>query len=177
MSLVSISGFLALITYIGTIVPTNLTTVFPETKKLKFIKFLFKNRRNTGLATFFLAAIHSTVTIAQKEINLLSLNTYFIYYTGISSFIIFTLLAITSNKFSIKTLKKSWKTLHNLTYVVMVLLLIHIWSLMSDSWTKLTGIGLCLLSLMAIIYLIRLCIEFNKKGKQKLLKSHITSRV
>lgn len=161
MSLVSFSGFLALITYIATIIPTNLSTVFPKTKKLKIIKLLFKQRKNIGLITYFFAAIHTTITISQRGINLLSLDTYHTYYTGISSFIIFTLLAITSNKFSIKKLKKGWKKLHNLTYVAMILLLIHVWSLMRDDWTEFTGIGLCLLSSMAIFYLLRLGIRFK----------------
>ena len=167
MSLVSISGFIALITYVLSIVPKNSTTVFPSTKKLKIIKLLFKHRRFIGLSAFFWASIHTTITISDKNINLLSLNTYFNYYSGIATFVIFTLLAITSNKFSINKLKKKWKMLHNLTYAAMILLLIHIWTMMEDNWTKLTGIGFCLLASIAIIYLIRLYIDFDlKQGQQ-----------
>ena len=168
MSLVSSSGFIALITYILSIVPKNLTTLFPSTKQLKVIKLLFKHRRFIGLFAFFWASIHTTITISDRNIDLLSLNTYFIYYSGIGTFVIFTLLAITSNKFSIKRLKKKWKMLHNLTYAAMILLLIHIWTMMEDNWTKLTAIGFCLLGSIAIIYLIRLYIDFDLKlGQQK----------
>ena len=161
MSLVSISGFIALITYILSIVPKNIATVFPSTKKLKIIKILFKHRKYIGLSTFFWATIHATITISHHNIDLLSLNTYFNYYSGITSFIIFTLLAATSNKFSVKKLKKNWKILHNLTYVAMVLLLIHVWTLMENNWTKLTGIGLFLLGFIAIVYFIRLYIDLD----------------
>lgn len=161
MSLISISGFIALITYILSIVPKNITTVFPSTKKLKVIKLLFKYRKHIGLTTFFWASVHASITISHYNIDLLSLNTYFNYYSGISAFIIFTLLAATSNKFSIKRLKKNWKVLHNLTYVAMILLLIHIWVLMKNNWSNFTGIGLFLLGSIAIIYFIRLSINLD----------------
>ena len=163
MSLVSISGFIALIAYILTIVPKNATTVFPSTKKLKFIKLLFKYRKHTGLSAFFFSSIHGAITISHLKIDLLSLNTYSYYYSGTIAFIIFTLLAITSNKFSIKKLNKKWKLLHSLTYVAMIMLLIHVWSMMKNNWTELTGIGLCLLISIAIMYFIRLYIDLDFK--------------
>ena len=167
MSLVSISGFIALITYITTIIPSNLKKVFPQCKKNSFVKLLAKSRRNTGLLSFFFASVHSAITVSHLNIDLLDLNTYSVYYTGTLSLIVFTVLALTSNNFSIKKLKKNWKKLHNLTYVAMVLLLIHIWSLMHDKWTIFTGLGLCFLSAIAIIYLIRLYRELSKtKGLQ-----------
>lgn len=166
MSLVSISGFIALITYILSIVPKNIATVFPSTKKSKFIKLLFKYRKHTGLSAFFWSSVHGAITISHMNIDLLSLNTYYHYYSGTGAFIIFTLLALTSNKFSIKKLKKNWKTLHSFTYVAMVMLLIHVWTMMESSWTQLTGIGLCLLGSITIIYLARLYIDFNLKSKQ-----------
>ena len=163
MSLVSISGFVALTTYILSIVPKNVATVFPATKKLKFIKMLFKHRKFIGLSTFFWSSIHATITISHMNINLLSLDTYSYYYSGITAFVIFTLLAITSNKFSVKKLKKNWKALHSLTYVAMVMLLVHIWNMMESNWTRLTGIGLCLLVSVTIMYLIRLYIDSDLK--------------
>ena len=163
MSLVSISGFIALITYILSIIPKNAATVFPSTKKLKLIKLLFKYRKHAGLSAFFWSSIHGAITISHMNIDLLSLDTYSYYYSGITAFIIFTLLAVTSNKFSIKKLKKKWKALHNMTYVAMVMLLIHVWTMMESNWTKLTGIGLCLLVSIAIIYFIRLYIDLDLK--------------
>ena len=163
LSLVSISGFIALITYILSIIPKNSITVFPATKKLEIIKLLFKYRKHIGLSAFFWASIHATITIAHRNINLLSINTYFTYYSGITALVIFILLAVTSNKFSMRKLKKNWKTLHSLTYVAMIMLLIHIWTLMESNWTELTGIALCLLSFISIIYFIRLYIDLDLK--------------
>lgn len=98
-----------------------------------------------------------------------SLDTYFYYYSGITAFVIFTLLAVTSNKFSVQKLKKNWKVLHRFTYVAMVMLLIHVWSMRESNWTALTGIGLCLLGSIAIMYLIRLYIDYDMKpGKSNL---------
>lgn len=163
MSLVSISGFIALIAYILSIVPKNVTTVFPFAKKNKFIKLLFKYRKHTGLSAFFWSSIHATITISHLNINLLTLNTYQHYYSGTTAFAIFILLAITSNKFSIKKLKNKWKVLHSLTYVAMVMLFIHVWAMMENNWTKLTGVGLCLLGSITIMYLIRLYIDLDPK--------------
>ena len=169
MSLISISGFIALITYITTLLPSNLNKVFPHLKKNSLVKLLSRNRRNTGLLSFFFASIHSAITVSHLNINLFELNTYSVYYTGTFSFAIFTVLALTSNNFSIKKLKKNWKKLHNFTYVAMVLLLIHIWSLMGDKWTIFTGFGLCFLSAIATIYIARLYRDLNKKSARQLL--------
>ena len=163
MSLVSISGFVALFTYIATITPSNLSRVFPRCRKNSFLKFLAKNRRQIGLSSFFFASIHSAITVSHLNIDLLDLNTYSVYYTGTLSLIVFAILALTSNNFSIRKLKKNWKKLHNLTYVAMVLLLIHIWSLMWGKWTIFTGVGLCFLSAIAVIYLVRLYCDLSER--------------
>lgn len=168
MSLISISGFIALITYIATLLPSNLTSVFPLTKKFKAIKLLAKYRREVGLISFFFASIHSTITISHLNIDFTNLETYTIYYSGIGTLIIFTLLAVTSNRFSIRRLKRAWKILHKFTYVAMFLLLVHIWNLMLGQWTILTGIGLILLSLVTVFYLVRINVNFWKKSLLKL---------
>ena len=168
MSLISISGFIALITYIATLLPSNLTSVFPLTRKFKAIKLLAKYRREVGLISFFFASIHSAITISHLNIDFLALETYTSYYSGIGTLIIFTLLAITSNRFSIRRLKRAWKILHKFTYVAMFLLLIHIWNLMLGQWTILTGIGFNLLCSVTIFYLIRTYLNFRKKSLLKL---------
>ena len=168
MSLISISGFIALITYIATLLPSNFTPVFPLARKFKAIKLLAKYRREVGLISFFFASIHSTITISHLNIDFLALETYTSYYSGIGTLIIFTLLAITSNRFSIRRLKRAWKILHKFTYVAMFLLLIHIWNLMLGQWTILTGIGFNLLCSVTIFYLIRTYVNFRKKSLFKL---------
>ena len=163
MSLISISGFIALISYIVTLLPSNLSSVFPITKKQTIIKIIRKYRRDIGLSSFLFASIHASITISHLHLDMMNVRTYAVYYSGITTLVIFTLLAITSNRFSIRRMKKAWKFLHNFTYLAMFLLIVHIWSLMLGKWTSFTGIGLMLLGLVIILYLIRIYVSFWKK--------------
>jgi sulfoxide reductase heme-binding subunit YedZ len=57
---------------------------------------------------------------------------------------IFTTLAITSNDWSVKKLKKNWKKLHQLTYLVIFLLPWHILDKMSANWSYITPLSVLL---------------------------------
>ncbi|VEP18138.1 Iron reductase [Hyella patelloides LEGE 07179] len=155
----SLFGFLALITYITTLIPSNLVKVFPDTKKWQINRFLLKYRRFLGLTAFSLSTNHALISIAKYNINPLSLETYRNYYTGTLAFIIFSILAFTSNNWSIRKLKRKWKVLHRFTYVAMFLLFWHILTLMEYSWTFLTPIALYLMNIISFIFLIRVVIE------------------
>lgn len=164
----SIFGFMALIVYVMTLIPSNLAKVFPYTKQWTINRYLLKQRRFLGLTAFALSAGHVIISFAQYQINLLFVETYITYYTGISIFIIFTILAFTSNNWSIRQLKQhKWRLLHQLTYVAMTLLLWHIWTVMKSSWTVLTPIGLYLISFAFFMYITRLLIV----GIRNLLKN------
>ena len=93
----SLLGFAALTAYILTLLPTNLRIVFPLTKKTGFPQWLLKYRRLIGLLSFFLAVLHGFIFFKQRNFDVFDLKTYFVYFQGVSSFIILTLLAITSN--------------------------------------------------------------------------------
>ena len=164
VSYCSFLGFLALVTYIFTLIPSNIGKVFQQTKKWKINRFLLKNRRNLGLMAFSLSVSHTLNAVNKYDINLLHLDTYRTYYTGISTLVIFTILALTSNNWSIRKLKHKWKTLHKLTYLAMFLLIWHIFSLMKDSWSYLTPVELSFIISISVIFLIRLVIT-NKKDK------------
>ena len=165
MSLISISGFIALILYIVTLLPSNISLIFPITKKIAIIKILRKCRRNIGLTSFFFASIHASITISHLHLDMMNLRTYAVYYSGITTLVIFTLLAVTSNRFSIRRMKKAWKILHNFTYLAMFLLIVHVWSFMLGKWTIFTAVGLMLLALVTIFYLIRVYVGFWKKNQ------------
>lgn len=156
MNINSFFAFLALIAYVITLIPSNLSKVFPHIKQWAITRYLLKHRRLFGLTAFSLSLDHVIISLAKYHINLLDIKTYTTYYTGISIFVIFTILAFTSNIWSIRKLKNKWKLLHQLTYIAMFLLLWHINSLMNISWTILTPIGLNCLSLAALIYISRL---------------------
>lgn len=165
-------GFLAMGGYILTLLPTNVRIVFPQTKQAHMPKWLLKNRRMIGILSFLLALGHGYLLVQKRYLDFLDPYTFWVYVQGISTFIIFALLAITSNDWSIKRLKKNWKRLHNLTYLAMFLLTWHVWDKMAGHWSYLTPF--CLVSIVTInvLYLYRRRIEHRnqKQAAQKKVK-------
>lgn len=87
-------------------------------------------RRTLGLTTFFWSLLHILSYFIFELAFDFSLffseifqRTYLII--GLIAWIGLFLLAITSNKFSIKQLKKNWKKLHNIVYPITILAGIH----------------------------------------------------
>ncbi|MEI1374678.1 ferric reductase-like transmembrane domain-containing protein [Nostoc sp. UHCC 0926] len=168
----NILGFLSLASYIVTLIPTILRILFPQTKETGIPQWLLKRRRIIGIIAFFLALGHGFLMVQKRNFDFLDIKTFWIYIQGISTFIIFTLLSITSNNWSVKKLKKNWKQLHKLTYVAMVLLIWHIWDKMSGHWTYLTPISLVATTIITVLFLIRLWIEHQ--GKQQKNANKVT---
>jgi methionine sulfoxide reductase heme-binding subunit len=162
----NILGFFALINYIATLLPTSLRTVFPQTQRTDIPKWLLKHRRTIGILAFFFALAHGFLLVKKRNFDVLDLKTYWIYFQGVVTFTIFTLLAITSNDWSVKRLKKNWKRLHQLTYLAMFLLTWHIWDKMSGKWTYLTPIGIVTITGITVLFLVRLWIEHRKKQQK-----------
>ncbi|MEH2061909.1 MAG: ferric reductase-like transmembrane domain-containing protein [Nostoc sp.] len=162
----NIIGFLALASYIATLLPTILRIVFPQTKETGIPQWLLKRRRVIGLIAFFLALGHGFLMVQKRNFDFFDIKTFWIYIQGVSTFIIFTLLSITSNNWSIKKLKKNWKQLHKLTYVAMVVLIWHIWDKMSGHWTYLTPISLAAITIITVLFVIRLWIEYQSKQQK-----------
>ncbi|KYC35302.1 iron reductase [Scytonema hofmannii PCC 7110] len=160
-------GFLALVCYILTLLPTILRIVIPHTKETGILKLLLKHRRSIGILAFLFALGHGFLLVQKRRVDLFDLKTSWIYNQGLATFTIFTLLAITSNDWSRKKLKKNWKQLHKLTYLAMFLLTWHIWDKMSGHWTYLTPIGLVAIMGIIILYLFRLGIESQDKQQKK----------
>lgn len=164
----SLFGFIALATYVTTLIPSNIIKIFPHTKKWQINRFLLKKRRLLGLTAFSLSVNHALISLNKHDINLLNLETYNTYYTGIISLTIFSALAFTSNNWSIRRLKRKWKTLHQLTYVAMFLLLWHILSMMKDSWTWITPVAIQLIMVIALIFLTNLVVTSKEMIARKL---------
>lgn len=160
--LANILGFLALVTYITTLLPSILKTAFPATRGSKVLAWLIRYRRYLGITAFAFGLDHGFILIIQKEINLLNLHTYFEYFQGISTLTIFTLLAITSNNWSVKKLKSNWKKLHQLTYLAIFLIPWHILDKMSDHWSYLTPFGVLLSLTTVVLFIKRRWIEASK---------------
>jgi len=93
-------------------------------------KELIKRRRTVGLYAFMIAAIHVTIFIGLdfglnfkliwKEI----IEKRFIF-VGATAFIGLSLLAATSFTYWQKKLKKNWKRLHRIVYLIAPLVVIH----------------------------------------------------
>lgn len=122
---ISTFGFLALMSLIFILsIP-----VIVKIRNNKFTTFLMAERRWIGIYTFFFALIHVILVynfIFGWDINKLlnHPNKLFLSF-GTIALIILTLLAITSNNFSVKKLGKNWKKLHMLIYLALLLALIH----------------------------------------------------
>jgi sulfoxide reductase heme-binding subunit YedZ len=162
----SILGFAALTAYILTLLPTNLRIVFPITKKTGIPQWLLKYRRLIGLLSFFLAVLHAFIFFKKRDFDVFDLKTYFVYFQGVSSFIIFTLLAITSNDWSVKRLKRNWKNLQGLTYLAMFLVTWHICDKMTGHWTYLTPVGIAGLTATIVLFLCRVWIQRQSRQQK-----------
>ncbi len=165
-------GFLALGGYIATLLPTNLRIVFPQSKQAAMPKWLLKNRRMIGILSFCLALGHAYLLVIKRDFDFFDLSTFWIYIQGVSTFVIFTILAITSNDWSMRRLKKNWKRLHSLTYLAMFLLTWHVWDKMAEHWSNLTPLGLSILMMIIGIYLRRCWIE--RQNKQQNLQKKLS---
>ncbi|BDI19174.1 hypothetical protein ANSO36C_49760 [Nostoc cf. commune SO-36] len=71
-SLANILGFLALASYIGTLIPTIFRIVFPQTKETGIPQWLLKRRRNIGLIAFFLALGHGLLMVQKRNFDFLT---------------------------------------------------------------------------------------------------------
>jgi methionine sulfoxide reductase heme-binding subunit len=149
-------GFLAAITYFITIIPGLIRTLYPAWMRLGWAKFLLKWRRELGVLAFFFALLHGSWIVWERNLNLFSLPTLISYIYGISMSLILTILAITSNDFSVKKFKKNWKKLHNFTFLILILLPLHVLDKMANNWTILTYFNLSLSFFFFILSSIRL---------------------
>ncbi|MGB3512205.1 MAG: ferric reductase-like transmembrane domain-containing protein [Microcoleaceae cyanobacterium] len=166
-NLESYLGFLALGAYIITLLPTILRIVFPATKKTLLPKLLLKYRRQIGVISFFLGTAHGILLFMKRNFDIWDVKAYYIYLQGFVLLAIFTVLAITSNDWSVKKLKKNWRQLHQLTYLAMFLLVWHVGDKMFDHWTYITPLAITGILGITILFIIRKWIEY----KQKITKS------
>ena len=76
-----------------------------------------------GLMVFYYIAIHVGAYLLVEGFGDLL---YLYLGAGLGALIIYTLMAITSNRWSQRKLKKRWKTLHRLTHIATWLVIAHI---------------------------------------------------
>ncbi|MGD1804614.1 ferric reductase-like transmembrane domain-containing protein [Dapis sp. BLCC M126] len=164
-------GFFALISYIITLLPTTLRVVFPKTKKTEIPKLLLKYRRQIGVVAFLFALGHGILLVGKRNFDFFDIQTYWIYVQGVVTFIIFTLLTITSNDWSVKKLKRNWKKLHELTYIAMFLLVWHVIDKMWGHWSYVTPSGIVGITSITVLFIVRKFREHqNKLSKIKSMR-------
>lgn len=157
--LANIFGFLALLCYVATLLPSLLKSIFSVIKRNKFLVWLLKYRRKLGVAAFCLGANHGVLLILERQANLLDWHTYIHYFQGLTTLAIFIILTVTSNDESVKMLKNNWKKLHQLTYLAIFILPWHILDKMAGNWTYLTPLAVLLTLLIMILFLRRKWLE------------------
>lgn len=134
-------------------------------------------RRTLGLWMFFYACLHITTYVWLDYSFLWSdivkdiiKHPYVI--VGFTAFILTIPLAITSNNFMIKRLKKNWKKLHQMVYLIAILAILHFWWLVKKDVTE----PFYYAAVLVILLSIRLYYKYSGKNHLN-SKSSLSSKV
>jgi len=107
-------------------------------KKITGLTWPVSLRRMLGLYAFFYACLHLSVYfwldqsfVWQAIIEDIFKRPYITL--GLAAWVLLLPLALTSNQFSMRVLKKNWKRLHRLVYIASLLVVVHfIWLVKAD---------------------------------------------
>jgi sulfoxide reductase heme-binding subunit YedZ len=130
-------------------------------KRLTNLNIWISIRRMLGLFAFFYGSLHMLTYVGldyQFDLSAISkdiLTKKFIF-VGFAAWLLMTPLAITSSKKMMGILKKNWKKLHRLIYLISILGVIHFLWLVKKDLTE------PLIYLLLIIVLLILRINFNR---------------
>lgn len=105
-------------------------------------RWIMPFRRQLGIMTYLLVVMHSVFTYylpIWMSGRLIILNPPVFVTFGFLSFLLLTPLFLTSNDWSVRTLKRWWGKIHKLVYVVTFLVLMHL-TLQQKSWSVLAGL-------------------------------------
>jgi len=112
--------------------------VITPLRRISKINWLIKLRRMLGLFAFFYATMHFITYIWLDQFFdwqeiLIDIPKRPFITIGFVSFVLLIPLAVTSTNAMQRRLKKKWKMLHRLVYIIPVLVIVHfIWSLKAD---------------------------------------------
>lgn len=130
--------------------------------------WLLLYRRMLGLFMFFYACLHFLSYLwldhwfAWAEIvEDISKHPYVL--VGFTALMLSLPLALTSNQFMMRKLKRRWKTLHQLVYPIAILVILHYWWLVKQDITQPALYALVL----AILLLARVYLGLNPKLNPK----------
>lgn len=116
--------------------------------------WLIRLRRQLGLFSFSYAALHFTFYFQFEvgfdwELLWEDLIDRPLILSGLAALLTFVPLAVTSNFYSIRSLGRRWRLLHNLVYVIALLVLHHVWAQSKIGDFSLLPYCLTLLGLLA----------------------------
>lgn len=174
--LANVLGCLALIAYVLTLMPGIFRVIAPSLTRQGGLKQFCKDpeiRRQLGILSFGLALGHAVPIMMNRRFAFLDAETYVFYFHGALSLGILAALAITSNRWSQRKLKKHWKKLHALTYFAMFFLTWHVISAMWGKWSSLTLVMIVLMLVTIGLFLTRRAIEYRRKLSKRPAKDAI----
>jgi sulfoxide reductase heme-binding subunit YedZ len=93
-----------------------------------------KLRKSAGLWAFGFASLHVLFYIRETKFQWLSMSMPLYLFLGLTGMTILTVLACTSNRWSMKSLGKNWKRLHRLVYGAGAAVVTH--SLLATTMSK-----------------------------------------
>ena len=115
-----------------------LTLLITPLRQLFNLGLLVRVRRMLGLFTFFYASMHlASYTVFLLELQFSDLFEDLLkrpyIAVGFTAYLLLVPLAVTSNRYLIQKLKKQWKRLHQMIYLISMLAVVHlIWLTKSD---------------------------------------------
>ncbi len=107
-----------------------ITLAVTPLRKITGLSQLLKYRRTFGLFVFFYASLHFSIwfwldhDLSFTEMINDVIKRPFITM-GFSAFVLLVPLAITSNDWAMRKLKRSWSKLHRLVYLIAILVILH----------------------------------------------------
>lgn len=118
------TGIWATYLLIVTLAVTPMRFVFGAAE---WMRWLGRHRRDLGVASFVYALAHAIAYLIRKaDLGLIVDEALAAgMLTGWVAFLLFLPLALTSNDYAVRRLKKRWKTVHRLVYVAALMTLAH----------------------------------------------------
>jgi len=142
------TGFWALINLLVTLILTPIRLITGIGWQIQF-------RRMFGLFMFFYVCLHIAIYLwldFSFDWNAIGkdISKHPRILVGFFAFLLSIPLAITSNNFMIKLLKKRWKKIHQLVYLIAILAIVHFWWLVKKDIREPLLYGSILLTLLSI---------------------------